>query len=139
MRARFGMLELHAREKIGADDSWTVFKFECLPATNEPTQVYRMVGAVEAKGKGGRPTWPKPHRDVYITPAEHNAWCLAWEVRTGKCRECQGDGVVFAGWNRDSGTRTRRCHRCAGSGQAPSKDVGIAATQGEEVTDALEP
>jgi hypothetical protein len=110
-----GLLEVHAREKVGASETWTLFKYECLPP-GETTEVYRLTGALESAHKNGRPKWLKPHREIYITPREHDAWCAEWERRNGLCRDCLGEKVVCVGFSVTEGRRTRTCGRCGGSG-----------------------
>jgi hypothetical protein len=70
----------------------------------------------------GQPNWRKLDRStrevLYITPAEHAAWCSLWEARTGRCHECTGDGEVCTGWSALAGRRMKVCPRCGGSGQA---------------------
>jgi RecJ-like exonuclease len=61
----------------------------------------------------GRPNWRKmdqaTERVVIITVAEHEAWKLEWERKTGNCAECVGTGITA--WE-------RLCRRCGGSGKA---------------------
>lgn len=115
------MLELHAREKIGATESWTIFRWECIPPDDD-TQVYRLTGALEIQGKRGRRTWPKPHVKIYITPPEHKMWIDEWEKRTRKCGGCAGFGSEFASWSATEGTKTRNCSKCHGTGVPQNVD-----------------
>lgn len=76
---------LHAREKAGMGDDWHAYLFKALPMEDVPTQVFEITGsAARRKTRGkykGDLTWKgadrRTRRTVYITPAEHDAWCAA--------------------------------------------------------------
>lgn len=121
---------LHAREILGMPDTWQAYRWECLPKPkpDQPHQVhtYKIVGAVApllTKGaRVGTPNWKQldkaTEREAYFTPAQHDAWCAAWEHHTGQCRTCTGDGTVLVSWSVTQGQTTRACPRCHGTGQA---------------------
>lgn len=115
--------ELHAREKINAGGDWLMISWEALPHSGgKPAQVYVVTGAVPdgtyASGKRkGKPRFGARDQ-VYITPAEHKAWLLAWEASTGLCHQCDA-GREWIGWSADEGRKTKECSRCGGTGKQP--------------------
>jgi len=109
------MLERMARERLGVGDDWNVCVWESLPPGHRRTDTYRVTGAV----KRG-PKWPplKECQQVYVSPAEADAYALAWETRTGKCHECEGSGKEVASFCcRKSKATYRPCSRCDGTGE----------------------
>lgn len=42
-----------------------------------------------------------------------------FERESGHCFVCGGSGQEWAGWSKDTGSRTKPCERCHGTGKAP--------------------
>jgi hypothetical protein len=116
---REDIVETHAREKAGMPPEWQVWRFKWLPDQPHPDiQCYmELAGAIAPEFKSGprkgRTNWkakdPATIRVVVITKAEHGAWLVEWERKTGKCAECVGIGVSV--WK-------RTCRKCEGTGKA---------------------
>ena len=111
------LLEEHAREKLGEDATWRVFRWH-----NE-WAVFTLTGKrarLFLRGpRKGKPDWKTPgeSRNVHITHAEHDEWCKRWQERTGGCIRCEGSGQTFKRWDRETGVETRACQVCQGSGK----------------------
>jgi hypothetical protein len=81
-------LDLHAREKAGKGEEWSVYLYRRLPMDRQVADVFELTGANHrALSRGprkGRTTWtgtdPKSRCTVYITPAEHEAWLAKREA-----------------------------------------------------------
>ena len=56
-------------------------------------------------------------RTAYIMVDEHKDWRRRWEIKTGKCSECTGEGETIASCGVD-GTTYRTCFKCKGTGAA---------------------
>lgn len=118
------LMEIHGKEKIAAPDGFEFYFFEKLPEQG-PAQVIKMVGGVapiKIKGRNkDERNWkkmdPATKREVYLPVEEHKAWIAEWETKTGLCANCQGEGVVTAGWNVETGIRQKPCPQCGGTGQ----------------------
>jgi len=59
-----------------------------------------------------------PTERVFVTEEQVRQEALAYEARTGKCMQCAGSGLMYAGWNHVDGNRYATCNRCAGRGKA---------------------
>lgn len=127
----FSMLELHAQEKVSLPSGFSFFRWEALPF-GEPTQVYRLTGAIEGKYKNGRAKWSRPFTEVFITTVEHDAWRAAWELKTGLCSACAGSKEELAKWSATEGTTMRPCSRCKGSGASTVAEHSTLPSTSEE-------
>lgn len=111
------LLEAHAREMLGEDETWRVFRWQ-----NE-WSIYTLTGKrVRLFSRGprkGKPDWKTPgdNRSVHITHAAHDAWLKRWQERTGGCVRCEGSGRTFKSWCRETGIETNTCNVCGGSGK----------------------
>ena len=120
---RLDMLERCAREKVGFD-GWSVNLFRCMPPETSETLYYHLEGAVcpvrKSGPRKGQANWPKRDKStqhtVIVTPAEYEAWELAWIERTGGCAMCGGTGRLFVRWSKGEGTTWRPCNICDGTG-----------------------
>lgn len=115
------LLNLQASRALGIPD-WEAYSFRCV----EPNGILMEGGVFRARitrGKRkGRPNYDKPEpgtkRTVVIT--DRDAFAAAWEVETGKCRDCTGTRVTLKSAG-VSGTFWRTCRRCNGTGLAPKE------------------
>ena len=126
MLDRLDLMLEHAREVETLPAEWRVFQWESLPRGRSTSKVYQLTGAVAplyVRGpKKGRRNWRRmkkaTEQAVILTIAEHDAWLLRWEERTGVCFECQGRGQELArAWIDDDHqprTEWRPCRRCKG-------------------------
>lgn len=121
---RGDVLEMMARERLGMPDTWCAYSWACKPGggsvVTHYVEVVGMIAPLKTKGKNkGDHNWSAGDKDtektVYITPAEHAAWCVAWEAKTGRCIECIGTGKVIASISVVNGTTYRECPKCKGT------------------------
>src|SRR5262249_42784812 len=114
-----------AREKYNLPPEWEWFKLEAIGPINGPRDIM-ITGAVaplKISGKyKGQHDWKKRDKSTevrcVITEAEHTAFCLRFEAKTGSCFQCKGIGQQVTGWSSTEGTTYRTCTRCGGSGKA---------------------
>lgn len=66
----------------------------------------------------GEKTWDGKGSQVVVVKAEIDQEVLRYELETGKCAECMGEGKRPAGWSEETGPRFKPCEKCAGSGVA---------------------
>lgn len=134
---RICLYDLHARERAGMPESWSIYRFEHKTPGGSIPPYTELTGAVAplllSGPQKGRPNWKKmdksTERTVCVTQSEHDAWCEAWEARTGKCRKCVGEGTRPDGWSKAEGQRWRECRDCGGTGKAKAAQHG----QGRDV------
>lgn len=118
------LIEIHAREKAGMPDTWRSWLWERVGPPEAPYPFIRLTGAVVpllTRGpRKGKPNWRRKdkatERVVTITPDEHDAWATAWQARTGKCRDCMGEGRRPWSSSARDGTTYRSCKACEGTG-----------------------
>lgn len=122
---KIDLVELMARERAGMPDDWRAFRYSWMPPGGKPLylEVVGAVAPIYTRGdRKGTPNFKRrdvsTERTVYLTPAEMDAWEKRWEHQTGACRHCAGSGERLVSWSRDSGTKTRPCEDCGGSGIA---------------------
>lgn len=123
------LYEEHARAKEQVSPDWHLFSWECFPKSGrEPTLYVQVRGAVckvtfQRGRRKGQMNWGRreksTERTVILPVADHEKFCEEWEKRTGLCRNCTGEGKVFASWNHITGTKYRPCARCRETGKAP--------------------
>lgn len=124
MRPSSAHYEIFCRETARLDAEWRLSLIQFEDGTTPAGRGVRIVGAVfpaiEKGNRKGKPNFRKPvvgtKRSFFVSEAECLAWWLDQERSTGQCAECLGKGSVFARWSAASGTETRSCHRCGGSG-----------------------
>jgi hypothetical protein len=119
------LIETHAREKAGMPPEWGWYHLERIgPNGVWGTQIDGAIAPPFRSGpRKGEPNWkqrdPATERRVFITKPEHDAWLAAWELRTGKCSRCTGEGRLIQSSHRD-GTKTYRpCEKCKGVNAEP--------------------
>lgn len=80
-------------------------------------------GTFKSGPRKGEINWAKATHvaEVVITFADIGNRCMRWEVETGSCFNCGGDGSETAGWSAEAGHEARKCSRCNGTGKAVSK------------------
>jgi|GEM_PF-4473816 len=104
----------HAKEKFGLPADWEASSIRAGSpegSGNCPPNAFQITGAVYQRylrgPKKGRLMFDKKPVGhlcaVAITKAEHDAYLVAWEIRTGKCYRCCGTGEVVTGWSRAEG------------------------------------
>lgn len=137
-RPSIDLRELQARRALGMPDNWRLFSWQCVPSGSMDSTHVRLRGAVctavFTRGpRKGRTNWAKRDRstecEVYISHADHDAFCIQWEAETGHCHECTGTGQTFAGWSVADGVRHRTCTRCLGTGDSPTSPPSIPPTE----------
>lgn len=115
-------------ERMGLPPEWQAYQWEALGEPGNATGV-RLSGGVfrhtiQRGPRKGRTDYgkPEPFSEVTATVSlvEYETWQRKWQNETGLCFECEGTGVVFAGWDHKKGTRHRGCGACGASGNAPA-------------------
>jgi hypothetical protein len=119
----------HARELLGLDDTFHVAAWRSLDLgkreAGHPDNRLRVEMMQCPRLEDGRLAWPmadtKTKKKCIFTNAEHDAWILTWEQRTGKCSLChpRNPGQEWMGWSKDTGDKFRTCPRCNGTNKAP--------------------
>jgi len=119
----------HAREILGLDDTYQMSAWRSLDAMKRepgaPENRLRIEMMVCPRLEDGRLAWPmadtKTKKKCTFTSAEHDAWILGWEIRTGKCSQCHhlNPGKEWMGWDHIKGDSFRTCPRCNGTNKAP--------------------
>ena len=66
----------------------------------------------------GQKTWDRNGAMVAVTTEEIAAEFCRYEIDSGRCGNCMGDGSVVSRAGID-GTTYKQCPRCAGTGKAP--------------------
>ena len=112
----------HARELLGMPPGWEGYKFEVI-GENKLVRVVGAVAPLKKRGKyKGHRNWQRldktTEKTAYFTPAEHEAWMLEWERKTGLCAECTGRGERSVSWSAAGGTRYKTCDKCGATGKA---------------------
>ena len=75
-------------------------------------------GAISRGPRKGRPRSYLNHRTVYVTEAEKNSERARYELETGNCGECLGEGKVVQRIDFVAGvTDYQECRVCSGSGK----------------------
>lgn len=120
------LYEIHAREKAGLSDEWCAYELECFPKSGrEPAlyiQVTGMIAPLKTTGKRkGDHNWSKGDKKtkavVILPTAEHDEWVKQWEIITGICSKCVGEGKIVTGWNHLAGIRYKPCSKCGETGK----------------------
>lgn len=119
------MRERVARKKLGNPEDFKFYGYEAIEAGD-----VKMTGCVTTRmfTKGprkGQPAYEGKPRSVVVSKAEIRLERDAYELSTGRCGDCLGDGLEMAGWSR-AGTIYRPCPRCTGSGSAQRQEAAIA-------------
>jgi hypothetical protein len=78
--------------------------------------------ATYSRGKWkGSTNWKKrdrsTEREIFVTRNEYEKRCLKWQLDTGKCAECYGNGQVIKSASVYTGKTYRPCHKCEGTGK----------------------
>jgi hypothetical protein len=77
------------------------------------------------KGKNaGKKRYGAITHKAVVTLSEIRAEESSYELETGRCAICGGDGQEWAGWNHKDGHRFKICSRCEGSGKAIGDERG---------------
>lgn len=113
--------ELCAREKLQRGADWQMVQWELVGDTNDAIIRGAVPSGVYTRGpRKGNPKFERPLTDqCVVTKAECLARAQRYEVESGRCSKCGGNGQEWAGWNHEHGNRYRECLRCKGSGVAP--------------------
>lgn len=120
----------HAREILGLDDTYQMSAWTSLDSIKKgdpgaPANRMRIEMMVCPRLDDGRLAWPmadtKTKKKCTFTNAEHDAWVMEWERKTGKCSLCAPGhpGQEWMGWDHIKGTLLRTCPRCQGTNQSP--------------------
>lgn len=118
--------EMHARELLRVGDTWHLSRVEALDEDSRaPDARIRVTGWEAPLLPDGCVSWRRKVkgtcRVVIFTHAQHRAFLLAWEQRTGKCYQCAPDnpGMEWIGWDLLDGNSFQVCTRCGGTNTAP--------------------
>lgn len=108
-----------ARRKLNIGEPWTCCGWKRIEPDGLIIRIAQEHTLKTGKRKGKK-AWRGDVLEVITTDAEMEQEELSWELQTGKCHQCGGDGKEFAGMSVAEGVRYRECHRCGGSGKAPT-------------------
>lgn len=77
-------------------------------------------GGVPAVSKSGKKKWParKNMQTVVVSYDDAKAEYARFELETGKCGDCYGEGKRVVGWNHIDGNKFAPCRKCKGTGKA---------------------
>lgn len=104
--------ELAARMILGKDDRWEIYAWDVVGP-----DVVRVTGGVPVlNARTGRRSWRGRGDTTTVSDAKRDEALRDWEVRTGSCSGCGGDGREYRGWSKARGFNYRTCTRCGGSG-----------------------
>ena len=111
---------LAVRRKHGVSPEW---QWCTLNSANMPEDFVQVTGAVPvgtiSKGpRKGRSKWPKQLQTFCVRRADVECEMRQFEVESGKCAKCLGEGVEPFSWCKTEGTKYRPCSRCQGTGKA---------------------
>ena len=119
----------HARELLNLDEGFHLSAWKSMDILKRnpghPDNRIRVEMMRCPRLEDGTLAWPcadrKSKKTVTWTNAEHDAWILAWESRTGRCSLCHPGhpGQEWIGFSMDEGTKFQTCTRCKGTNQAP--------------------
>lgn len=115
----------HARELLCIGPEYHMASWKHKDATKSKPERLQVELMTAPLLEDGRVAWkygdPKSRKKVEFTFPDHDQWTLAWEQKTGKCRQCATDnpGQEFVGWNHITGTKYKTCTRCGGTGTKP--------------------
>lgn len=129
-----------AREIGKLPQDWQWFKLEAI-GKYPKTQGVMVTGAISpvliAKGpRKGEPNFKLRDRSteqqVFVSHEAIDARKAKYELETGVCHRCFGDGKVVHSVSVDAGVTYRKCRRCDGTGKAPAQgmEAGTAETEG---------
>lgn len=111
----------HAKEKYSLPADWAVYRWICQPGGRHETLYFEIRGAVAPLKKSGSRNWRKRDKTTdhtCILPIkEHEDWLRSWEVKHGKCSECEGRGQAWCGWSESDGHKYKTCPACEGTGK----------------------
>jgi len=74
------------------------------------------VGVISRGPRKGMPKWGDDRQTLWITDAQVEETKRLYEEKTGKCANCSGNSVEYAGWHHITGSRYRTCPKCSGTG-----------------------
>jgi hypothetical protein len=124
------------RQRYALPEEWRWFSLEALGDYRQPREhsaslikggVYK---TLKQRGKNkGKPDIKKPepgtYREVVVTFADFDAFCVKWERESGRCYDCYGNGDQCCGSaiQPDGSVKHayRTCVRCKGSGKPVAK------------------
>lgn len=116
--SKVSLINEFIRERFGLDDSWRWASLEALPHGPPPYTKIKVEMGRFVEGRGGTKVYVKPYVKFTVSVREHDEWCSQWEVRTGKCSECEGGGDVMRSWDISRGEVRVPCGKCKGSGKS---------------------
>lgn len=104
------------KRKHGVSAEWKWCK---LNSADMPEDFVQVTGAVPvgliSRGlRKGRSKWPKQLQTFCIRMADVEFEMRQFELASGKCAKCLGEGVEPFSWSRTDGAKYRQCRRCEG-------------------------
>ena len=116
----------HAREILGVGDEYKMASWDAKDALKlgpcHPNTRIKVTLAIAPLLEDGRVAWAYEEKGTrkkaVFTNAEHDAWMLEWEKRTGLCHQCdlKRPGQEYMGFDQ-TGSKFQTCSRCGGTGK----------------------
>ena len=124
-RLKFDYTTLLCTTRGPLPEGWKWFSLECVnwgtPSSGTLVKGAVTAGVLSRGPRKGQDKWKgydkTTERTFFYTDDEQKAFRKAWEVETGLCSECQGNGTRWTGWNRETGNKYVHCKYCDGTGR----------------------
>lgn len=117
------ILENHLRKKHALPDDFHFYGWEWLANGKERFSILKLDGGIcqplRSGKRKGKPNYKTMTGQLtfFSTIREMEDLDIAYEIETGNCSVCMGDGKVIAGVSVADGTEYRQCSRCSGTGK----------------------
>ncbi len=129
-----GVIEWSLRKKNQLPETFKFCSWACMPKESRETIYYEIKGGtphtIKSGKNKGRDSW-KGCQDIttfFVPVHEAKEMAVEYEVETGNCYVCQGEGKTVSGMNFVSGeVRYRECSECGGT--CKPKELFQGATQ----------
>ena len=117
------LIENHVRRDRGLPDDFVFVRYEWLKDGSRVSMMRMDGGCCPLLMRGprkGKPNYKKltNEQTFYVTTSEIDELKRRYEIETGKCCACEGEGKTVTRVSVVDGTEYRTCVKCNGSGKA---------------------